>query len=54
MNKLIAFLLLFCSLAAIVGMFINVLVYWFVVDILIILICGFSGIYLLVNSKQDR
>ncbi len=33
----------------IIGMIINVLVYWFIVDILVILICLISGILLLKN-----
>ena len=52
-NKMIALLLLFCSIIMIVGMIINIHVYWFIVDIVVILICGISGFILLKTNKQE-
>jgi hypothetical protein len=51
MNKLIAWLLILMAVLMILGMVINIHVLWFVIDILVILGCLFSGIFLLLEKK---
>ena len=48
-NQIIGWSLILCSIAMTIGMIINVLVYWFIVDILVIIICLLSGVLLLKN-----
>jgi hypothetical protein len=48
-NKIIGWSLILCAAAMIIGMIINVLLYWFIVDILVIIICLLCGILLLQN-----
>jgi hypothetical protein len=48
-NQIIGWSLIICAIAITVGMVINVLVYWFIVDILVIVICLLCGILLLKN-----
>jgi hypothetical protein len=50
-NKIIAYLLFFCALAMLTGMFLNIDIYWFIVDIIVILICSITG-YLILKNKN--
>jgi len=51
MNKIIAWLLFALSILMILGMVINIHLLWFIIDILVILGCFFSGVFLLVEKK---
>lgn len=51
MKKLIAWLLILLAILMVMGMVINYHVLWFVIDILVILGCLFSGIFLLLEKK---
>ena len=52
MNKLIAWLLILLSVLMILGMVINYHTLWFIIDILVILGCGVSGVFLLIEKNQ--
>ena len=52
--RAIACLLIFCALAMGLGMALNHHVYWFVVDIVVILACAISGIYLLIHTGRTK
>ncbi|MDD5688098.1 MAG: hypothetical protein PHE88_09745 [Elusimicrobia bacterium] len=46
-NKIIGTLLIGLSVLVIIAMIVNNLIFWFIVDILVILICGISGVILI-------
>ncbi len=50
-NKIIGTLLMGLSVLVIIAMIVNNLIFWFIVDSLVILLCGISGVILI---KQDK
>jgi hypothetical protein len=42
-NKIMAYSLFFCALAMLLGMFLDIRIYWFVADIVVIFICSVAG-----------
>ncbi len=51
MKKWIGWLLILLSVLMVLGMVINHDMLWFIIDILVILGCGISGIFLLIEKK---
>jgi hypothetical protein len=51
-RKLIGWLLLVTALLIIIGMCLGNLTYWFVIDILVIIVCAGSGFILIYRKKQ--
>jgi hypothetical protein len=49
-NKFMAVSLFLCSLAMIIGMILNINIYWFITDIIVIIICAVNGVLLLRNK----
>jgi hypothetical protein len=54
MKKILAVLLIICAIAMVFGIIINVPAYWFAIDMFVIAVCGFSGIYFLFKSKKEK
>jgi hypothetical protein len=50
MKKIMAWLMIALSVLVILGMIINSTLLWFVIDILVIVGCGLSGIFLLIEK----
>ena len=53
-QRLIGWLLLVLAFLVLLGMLLNINIYWFVVDIVVILVCLSSGIILLYKKKQTE
>jgi hypothetical protein len=51
-QQIIAWLLFTLAFLVLVGMLLNVNIYWFVIDIVVILVCSGSGFFLLREQKQ--
>lgn len=51
MKKIFGWLLLILSVLVIISMIVNNHILWFIVDILVIAGCGFSGVFLLIEKK---
>ena len=51
-RKLIGWLLLVTALFVILGMCLGNPIYWFVIDILVIIVCSGSGFILIYRKKQ--
>ncbi|MCK4836593.1 MAG: hypothetical protein KAT17_08140 [Candidatus Aminicenantes bacterium] len=51
MKKIFGWLLIILSVLVIISMIVNNHLLWFIVDILVILGCGISGIFLLVRKQ---
>ena len=50
-QRFVACLLLALAFLVLVGMLLNIHIYWFVIDIVVILFCSGSGIYLLRKTQ---
>ncbi|MGD0038157.1 MAG: hypothetical protein ABSC53_12800 [Bacteroidota bacterium] len=50
-QRIIGWLLLTLAFLVLLGMLLNINIYWFVIDIVTILICLASGIYLLRKTQ---
>jgi hypothetical protein len=50
-QRFVACLLLALAFLVLVGMLLNIHIYWFVIDIVVILVCSGSGIYLLRKTQ---
>lgn len=53
MKTFLGWVLIFLSLLVIFSMILNNHILWFVVDILVILVCGASGLFLLSAKKSS-
>ena len=53
MKSFLGWALIFLSLLVIFSMILNNHVLWLVVDILVILVCGASGLFLLTDKKPS-
>lgn len=53
-NKFMGFSLVFCSLVMLAGMFINNEIYWFVIDIVVIILCALNGFLILKNKDKEK
>ncbi len=51
-NQVIAFLMFALVICTILGFIVKIPKYWFILDFSVIIICGFSGMSLLINKKK--
>jgi hypothetical protein len=51
-QRIIAWLLLTLAFFVLLGMLLNINIYWFVIEIAVILVCSGSGFFLLRKMKQ--
>ena len=52
-NKIMGIVSLVCSFLVIIAMLVNHHIFWFAVDILVIVVCGLNGIMFLKKGGQN-
>jgi hypothetical protein len=52
-NRIMEILSLLCALLIIIAMLVNHHIFWFAVDILVIVVCGLNGIMFLKKGGQN-
>jgi 1,4-dihydroxy-2-naphthoate octaprenyltransferase len=53
-NQVIATLMFILVIGFILGLVLEIHKYWFILDFLVIIICGISGIMLLIEKKDSK